>query len=145
MAQRELRSNDVLLFIGETEGVYDTVICLTSNSITRTTSEITTSTKCGPSTAPGAQTNSISFEGNIMVDPDSGSVSAVQLINWWTDQTVIFFKMGVVDVNQQIGDYTYYGSGFISSLSETYALDAAATFSGTISPDGLVSITTATS
>jgi predicted secreted protein len=143
MAQRELRSNDVLLFIGETEGVYDTVICLTSNSITRTTAEITTSTKCGPSTAPGAQTNSISFEGNIMVDPDTDSISAVQLINWWTDQTVIYFKMGVVEPS--IGDFTYFGSGFISALSETYALDAAATFSGTISPDGLVSITTATS
>lgn len=144
MAQRELRSNDVLLFINETGSEpYETIICLTSNSITRTTSEITTSTKCGPSTAPGAQTNSISFEGNIMVDPDAGSASAVALIDWWTNQTVIFFKMGVAVPS--IGDFTYYGSGFISALSETYGLDAAATFSGTISPDGLVSITTATS
>lgn len=143
MAQRELRSNDVLLSIGTTEGVYDAIICLTSNSITRTTSEITTSTKCGPSTAPGAKTNSISFEGNIMVDPDSGSVSAVDLINYWTDDTTIYFKMGVAEPS--IGDFTYFGSGFISALSETYGLDAAATFSGTISPDGLVSITTATS
>lgn len=143
MAQRELRSNDVLLFLGTVEGVYEGVICLTSNSITRTTSEITTSTKCGPSTAPGAQTNSIAFEGNIMVDPDAGSISAAQLIQWWIDQTPLFFKMGVVEPS--IGDFTYFGSGFLSALSETYGLDAAATFSGTLSPDGLVSITTATS
>jgi len=144
MAQRELRSNDVVLWINET-GVepYDLIVCLTSNSIARTTAEITTSTKCGPSTAPGAQTNSITFEGVINVDPDSGNASAVDLINWWTNQTVIFFKMGVTDPS--IGDFTYYGSGFISALTETYGLDAAATFSGTISPDGLVSITTATS
>ena len=143
MAQRELRSNDVLLYIGETEGVYDTVICLTSNSIARTTSEITTSSKCGTSAAPGAKTTSISFEGNIMVDPDSGSVSAVALINWYDQDSIIYFKMGVAEPS--IGDFTYFGSGFISALSETYALDAAATFSGTIAPDGPVSITTATS
>jgi len=143
MAQRELRANDVLVFLGETEGVYTTVICLTNNSITRTTAEITTSSKCGPSTAAGAQTNQITFEGNIMVDPDAENISAVQLINWWTDQTTVFLKMGVVQPS--IGDFTYFGSVFLSALSETYGLDAAATFSATFSPDGLLSITTATS
>lgn len=143
MAQRELRSNDVLLFIGTTEGVYDTVVCLTSNSVARTTAEITTSTKCGPSTSPGAQTNSISFEGVIVVDPDSGNVSAANLIRFWIDQTPIYFKMGVVEPS--IGDFTHFGSGFISAISDSYALDSAATFSGTISPDGLVDFTEATS
>lgn len=141
--RRELKANDVLLFIG-TDGVdYPVVVCLTSNSITRTTSEITTSSKCGPSTAAGAKTNQISFEGNIVVDPDAGETSIVDLINYWTDDTTIFFKMG--EVEPAIGSFTYFGSGFISALSETYAVDAAATFSGTISPDGLVTITTATS
>lgn len=141
--RRELKANDVLLYLGEVEGVYDAIVCLTANSITRTTSEITTSSKCGPSTAAGAKTNSISFEGNIIVDPDAGETSAVDLINWWNDDTTLFFKMGVAE--PAIGDFTYFGSGFISALSESYAVDAAATFSGTISPDGLVSITTATS
>lgn len=143
MAQRELRSNDMLLFIG-TDGItYDTVVCLTSNSVARTTAEITTSTKCGPSTAPGAQTNTISFEGVVQVDPDAGKVSAADLIRFWIDQTPIYFKMGVVEPS--IGDFTHYGTGFISAISDTYALDSASVFSGTISPDGIVDFTTATS
>jgi len=143
MARRELRSNDVLLFIG-TDGVtYPVVVCLTSNSITRTTAEITTSSKCGPSTAPGAKTNSVSFEGNIVVDPDSGETSIVDLIGYYIDDTTIYFKMG--EIEPSIGSFTYFGSGFISALSETYAVYAAATFSDIISLAGLVTIRTVTS
>jgi len=143
MAERKISGNDVLLFIG-TDGItYETVVCLTSQSITRATSEIEANTKCGPDKLPGTQTNAVSFEGQIMLDPDAGTTSTDQLDDYWRNKTNIYWKLGEVDPT--IGSVTYYGTGFISSLDEVYAQDAPSTFSGSIAPSGTISKTTATS
>ena len=143
MAERKISGNDVLLFIG-TDGVtYDTVVCLTSQSVTRATSEIEANTKCGPDKLAGTKTNAISFEGQIMLDPDSGRTSTDQLDDYWRNDTNIYWKMGEVVPTE--GSVTYYGTGFISALDETYAQDAPSTFSGAIAPSGIINKTTATS
>ena len=143
MAQREIKSNSILLFIG-TDGVnYDTVVCLTSNGITRATGSIESNTKCGPNKTPGTQTNDITFEGQGQVDPDTGKLSVDQLDDYWRNITTIYWKMG--PAIPEDGDVTYYGTGFIASLDETFAVDANATFSGSISPYGIINKTTATS
>ena len=143
MAERKISGNDILLFLG-TDGItYDTVVCLTSQAITRATSEIEANTKCGPDKLPGTQTNAITFEGQIMLDPDSGKISTDDLDDFWRNKTNIYWKLG--EVSPTFGSVTYYGTGFIASLDETFAQDAPSTFSGSIAPSGLISKTTATS
>ncbi len=143
MAQREIASNTILLFIG-TDGVtYETVVCLTNNGITRATAEIESNSKCGPNKSAGSQTNSITFEGQGQVDPDSGKTSIDQLDDYWRNTTTIYYKMGPADPIE--GDVTYFGTGYISALDESYAVDSPGTFSGTIAPYGIIGKTTATS
>lgn len=143
MAERKISGNDVLLFIGLDGITYDTVVCLTSQSITRATGQIEANTKCGPDKVPGTQSNDVSFEGQTLIDPDAGKTSTDTLDDYWRNITTIYWKMG--KAVPEIGDITYYGTGFISKLDETYAQDAPSTFSGNISPFGLISKTTATS
>ena len=143
MAERKISGDDVLLFIG-TDGVtYNTVVCLTSQSVTRATSEIEANTKCGPDRLPGTQTNGVSFEGQILLDPDSGKISVDDLDDYWRNKTTIYWKMGKSIPTE--GDITYYGTGFISQLDETYAQDAPSTFTGSIGVYGTINKTTATS
>lgn len=143
MAEHKINGTDVLLFIGLDGITYETVICLTSQSVTRATNQIDAKSKCGPDKLPGTQDNNITFEGQIMADPGTGKTSTDELDDHWRNMTTIYYKMG--KVTPIIGDVTYYGTGFISKLDETFAQDAVATFSGEIAPYGLISKTTATS
>lgn len=133
MAQVEVSGSDILLFIDPLGGTaYDTLVCLTSNSITGSTDTINSSSKCGTSSSPGTQTNDVSFEGNYMKDLDGGNISGADLWDLWKNKTNFSWKMGpVVPVP---GDDTYYGTGFLSTLTLTFP-DGVATYSGTISSD----------
>jgi len=143
MAEHKVSGDDIFLFMGTTINNYDKVVCLTSQSVTRATGEIEANTKCGPDKLPGIQSNGITFEGQIMYDPSSGTVSTDTIDDYWRNKTTIYWKMG--KAIPLIGDVTYYGTGFISKLDETYAQNAPSTFSGAIAPYGIVNKTTATS
>ncbi len=143
MAEHKINGTDVLMFIGLDGVTYETVICLTSQSVTRTTNEIDAKSKCGPDKLPGTQDNQVTFEGQVMADPATGTTSTDELDDHWRNMTTIYWKVGkAVPI---VGDVTYYGTGFVSKLDEVFAQDAVATFSGAISPYGLISKTTATS
>lgn len=143
MARHKIAGNDMLLFIG-TDGItYPLVVCLTSNSVTRLTNEIDAATKCGPDKAIGVKTNGVTFEGQVIADPDSGEISVDDLDDFWRNDTTIYWKMGKVTPLE--GDWTYSGTGFLSQLDETYAQDAPGTFSGAIGVYGIIAKTTATS
>ena len=109
MAEHKISGDDVLLFIG-TDGVtYDTVVCLTSNGITRATNTIDAKTKCGPDSQPGTQTNGVSFEGQVLADPSSGKISTDELDDHWRNKTTIYYKH--VDGGVEVGcavDYAAY-------------------------------------
>ena len=142
--KRELKANDVFIFISYDGGTtYSKVICLTSNGISRSTSVIESSTKCGVTSVPGAITRSISGEGVVFLDPDANETSLVDFIDLFDNGTEFFFKMGVAFPGE--GDYTTMGEGYFSALDETYAVDASATFSFTITPTGALTTTLATS
>jgi len=78
-----------------------------------------------------------------MADPTTGHVSTDEIDDMWRDKTTVYYKVG--KVSPIIGDVTYSGTGFISALEEVFAQDAVATFTGTLSPYGLIGKTTATS
>lgn len=143
MAQHKISGNDVLLYIS-TDGInYETVVCLTSNAITRATTIIDSNSKCGPDSLPGVQSNTLTFEGQIMLDPTAGSTSVDELDDYWRNKQTIYWKMG--PLSPAVGDITYYGTGFIATLDETFAQDTSSTFSGSIGIYGIINKTTATS
>lgn len=144
MAEHKISSNDIVLFIKRTaESTYNTVVCLTGFTITRNTNEIDAKSFCGPDKLPGAKDNGVTFEGQVMEDPDSGKISSDELIDMWGTAETIDWKIG--KLVPQEGDETDSGTGFISKLEKTGAVDAIVTFSGSIGVYGLITHTTATS
>ena len=143
MAEHKINGTDWLLFIGLDGITYNTVVCLTSQTVDRTTNEIDAKSKCGPDKLAGTQDNGVSFEGQVMADPTTGRISTDDLDDYWRNRTTIYWKCGkAVPV---VGDVTYLGTGFVSKLSETGAQDAVLTFSGAIGVYGTIAKTTATS
>lgn len=143
MAQRKLRGNDMLLYISRDGVTYDTVICLTSETYSATTEEIDAATKCGADTQAGPQKFSLSFEGQIMLDPSGSQVSEDELDDYQVNVTTVYWKLA--EVSPSIGSVQYTGTGFISELTRTYGLNAPATFSGKIGIYGTPTKSTATS
>ena len=129
MAEHKISGNDVLLFIGDNGTDYDTIVCLTSNGITRATNSIDAKTKCGPDTLPGTQDIAVQFEGQVMLDTTGASLEA--LYDYWANKDTIYWKMG--PATPVTGDITWSGTGFLSQLDDTYAQDTPGTFSGAIS------------
>jgi hypothetical protein len=140
MAERKLTGGDVLFSIDIAGGTsYDLVICLTSQSYSRTTDEIDAATKCGPDTQPGKQKQSISFDGQIMLSPNANRMSMSDLHDAWEDKTEFTWKYGVA--SPTTGDITYTGTGFLSKLDETADIDNPSTFSATVGILGSVTKT----
>lgn len=143
MAEHKINGTDWLLFMGLDSNTYNTVVCLTSQTVSRTTAEIDAKSKCGPDKLPGTQDNGVSFEGQVMADPSTGRISTDDIDDYWRNKTTVYWKVGkAVPV---LGDITYYGTGFISKLDEVGAQDAVVTFSGAIGVYGTIGKTTATS
>jgi len=143
MAEHKVNGTDVLLFLGLNGVIYNTVVCLTSQSVTRLTNEIDAKSKCGPDKLPGTKDNGVSFEGQILADPSSGTISTDDIDDYWRNTTTVYWKMG--KAIPAIGDVTYSGTAFISKLDETFAMDTPGTFSGALGIYGTMSKTTETS
>lgn len=143
MSQHKVSGDDVLLFIGLDGITYKTVVCLTSQSVTRTTNEIDARSKCGPDKLPGTQDNGVTFEGQLMADPTAGTISVDDLDDYWRNKQTIYWR--VAKAVPIIGDITYSGTGFISKLDETFAQNTVSVFSGAIGVYGLIAKSTATS
>lgn len=134
MANRKVRGKDILLFIDPDGGTtYDTVVCLTSNSMNRTTATVDAASKCGPDSAPGEQSVSVEFQGQQVVENDTGKLSGANLHDLWQSAAQIGWKMG--PASPITGDVIYEGKGFISDLGDTYDMGSA-TFSGTLAVSG---------
>lgn len=143
MAEHKINGTDVLLFLS-TDGVtYKTVVCLTSETVSRTTNAIDAKSKCGPDKLPGTQDNEVTFEGQVMADPSSGTISTDDIDDYWRNKTTVYFRVG--KATPVTGDVTYSGTCFISKLDEVFAMDAVATFSGALGIYGTISKSTATS
>ena len=132
---RKINGKDILLFIdpaGATD--YDTVVCLTSNGLNRSTATEDASSKCGPDVGPGSQTITIPFAGFVVVEPGTGRMSSPSMNDLWKNSTNIGWKIG--PVTPTTGDVTYTGTGWISNLDETFDQNGRATYTGTIQVTG---------
>jgi hypothetical protein len=138
--RREISGNDLLLFIDPAGGTnWDLVVCLTSNSIARTTNEIDAASKCGPNLLPGTQSIKINFDFHDVLDTNNGEVSEGALHPLWAAKTIVSFKFG--KVSPAAGDVTYTGTGFIGGLTLTAAQNSPVVVQGTIAVQGSITQT----
>lgn len=129
----------MLLFIDPTGGTnYDTVVCLTSVSVSDSVQPVDASSACGPDKSPGAVQISIAFEGQHLQDPNTGTISGSNLLLLLRAEQTIGWKLS--PLNPVGGDEIQEGIGFISELSSIYSYDSIGIFSMTISPFGLPTI-----
>ena len=129
----------MLLFIDPTGGNdYDTVVCLTSVGKSDSVSVVDASSACGPDKSPGTLELSYSFEGQHLQDPTSGKISGTSLRQLLRSKTTIGWM--IAPESPVTGDEIEEGTGYLSELSSTYALDSVGTFTGTIQPYGTPTI-----
>ena len=139
-ARREISGNDILLAIDPAGGTnYNLIVCLTSNSLERTTNEIDASSKCGPNLLPGTQTIKVPFEFHDVLDTNNGEVSESALHPLWAAKTIISWKFG--KVTPAAGDVTYTGTGFIGTLNTVAAQNAPVVTSGSLAIQGSITQT----
>ena len=134
MAQHKLSGKQFLLLIDPAGGTtYNTVICLTSQSIKFGVNVIDASSNCGPDTLPGKpQPEAITFEGQHMYDPTSATdISGQDILPLLQASTKVGWSIAPED--PVTGDETLSGTGFFSELTKHYPGDGVVTFSGTLS------------
>jgi hypothetical protein len=139
MAQtrRQISGIDILLQIDPMGGTnFDLIVCLTSNSLERTTTVIDAASKCGPEKLPGVQSIQVPFAFNDVLDVNTGEISESDLHTLWVNKTVFSFKYG--KLAPLAGDVSYTGTGFLSDLKSAAAQNAAASTTGTIEVQGNV-------
>lgn len=135
----------MFLFIDPNGGTdYDTVVCLTSVSREDSVGEIDASSYCGPDSQPGTVTvGPRSCEGYVLADPTSGKISAFDLRTLLHDRTTIGYKIS--PAVPQDGDEIETGTAYIQSLSDSYGITEAGTFSLALRPYGTPSFVIHTS
>ena len=140
MAEHKVQGGTMLLFIDPAGGTdYDTVVCLTSVGKEDTVDEIDAASACGPDSSPGNLSLSYSFEGQHLQDPDTGKISGTSLRQLLRSKTTIGWM--IAPETPVEGDEIESGTGYLSSLSSTYAFDSVGTFSGTLRPFGTPELT----
>ncbi len=138
--RREISGNDILLFIDPAGGTnWDLIVCLTSNSLERTTNEIDAASKCGPNLLPGNQTIKVNFDFHDVLDTANGELSEGSLHPLWAAKTIVSWKFG--KANPAAGDVTYTGTGFLGTLNTTAAQNAPVVTTSSIAVQGTISQT----
>ncbi len=143
MAKRKINGKDVLLFIDSTGAgsTYDTVVCLTSTGINRTTGVESSASRCGVDSGPGDQTTTIPFAGFVVYEAETGEMANSDMNTLWKNSTEIAWKISTAA--PVTGDVVQTGKGWISELNETYDQNGRASFTGTIqSGDITTTVTT---
>jgi hypothetical protein len=121
---------------------FSNIVCLTDHSFTINNTTSTRQTYCGTKSNPGDQTQSISLNGEIMTDADTGDVSAPDIFSLVQNKTTFTWKISPETVGAD--DFVKTGSGYFSAYTENYTAADVAKFSATISVDGNVTQTYAT-
>lgn len=129
----KVNGRDILVAIDLTGGTtYKTVVCLTSNTITNSVTELDGSSKCGNEFTPGVKfDSSIDGEG-FLLDPDSGTPTNVgypELYTAFVNRTIVGIKFG--KATPTTGEAVYSGTAFITNLEQSAPNDELVTFTVT--------------
>jgi len=135
MAEHKVSAGTMLLFIDPLGGTkYDTIVCLKSVGITDSVNPIDASSWCGKKVLPGILNTSINFDGFLLQDPITDTLSGTNLRQTLRDKHLISWK--IAPETPQPGDEIQTGFGFISELSSSYRFDSMGDFSGSIQVKG---------
>lgn len=135
--RREISGNDIVLSIDPSGGTdYTLLVCLTSNSLERTTNEIDASSKCGPNLLPGTQTIKVPFEFHDVLNTTIDEISEQALHPLWAAKTIITWKFG--PISPSVGDVSYTGTGFIGTLNTVAAQNSPVVTSGSLAVQGSI-------
>ena len=139
--RRQISGIDILLAIDPAGGTdYKFVVCLTTNSLERTTAVIDAASKCGPYYLPGVQSIQIPFTFNEVLDTDDMvEMSEEALHPLWANKTIVGWKYGPAD--PQGGDLTFTGIGFIGELKRSDPDNAVSSVSSTLYVQGAITMT----
>lgn len=129
----KVNGRDILVAVDLAGGSsYTTVVCLTSNTITNTLTELDGSAKCGNEFVPGVKfDSSIDGEG-FLVDPDTGTPTNVgfpELYKAFTQRSIVGIKFG--KATPTTGEAVYTGTAFITNIEQVAADDELVTFTVT--------------
>ena len=134
MAQNEVNGRQMLVLIDPAGGTnYKTVICLTSNTLTNSLTELDASSKCGNKWQPGEKFEAtISGEG-YLVDQDTGTPTDQgfnELYDLFENRVTFAVKFG--KVTPTTGEAIYTGDAFFTQLELVANDDELTTFSFTM-------------
>lgn len=129
----KVNGRDILVAIDLTGGTtYRTVVCLTSNTINNSVSELDASAKCGNEFLPGLKfTASVDGEG-FLVDPDTGiptNIGYPELYSALVNRLIVGIKFG--KATPTTGEAVYAGTAFITKLEQVAADDELVKFTVT--------------
>jgi len=133
MANNEVNGRDIIIMIDPAGGTtYKTVVCLTSNTMSSTVTELDASSKCGNKFIPGQKfDDSITGEG-FLIDPDTGiptNQGYPELRALFALRTIVAIKFG--KATPTTGDAVWTGTAFITNLELVAGDDALTTFTVT--------------
>lgn len=131
MAERKIKNNTILLFLGEDAGNLDTIVCLTSVKNDFTIDELDATTNCGERKEPGNLSGTISCDGYHLLDPSTGKKSGHDLFEWMVARQFLFYKIGPAIPDG--GDVIQTGECFITTLGNAYTYNTQSSFAATFS------------
>ena len=133
MANNFVNGRDEIISIDPANGsAYKLVVCLTSNTLTESMTELDATSKCGNQFVQGYK-----FEGTIsgdgfVIDPDTGTPTNQgfpELYTLFTARTMVTIKFG--KAVPTTGEAMYTGSAFITKLDKVAGDDAIVKFNVT--------------
>ena len=131
MANNEINGRDVIVMIDPAGGSsYVNVVCLTSNTITNTLTELDASSKCGNKFIQGQKFDSTITGEGFVIDPDTGTPTDKgynDLYTLFKNRSIVGIKFG--KAAPTTGDAVYTGTAFITQLEQVAADDELVTFS----------------
>lgn len=132
----KIAGGEYWLFIDPEGGTnYSNIVCLTDHNLSLSNATNTTQTYCGSFSTAGDQTQSIAFNGLIVLDPETGEISAPDVFTLAQNRSVFSWRYGR-GVDPTAVDFIKSGSGFFSAYNENFTAADFATFGGTIQVDG---------
>lgn len=132
----KIAGGEYWLFIDpERDGSFDNIVCLTDHNLSLSNATNTTQTYCGSFSTAGDQTTSIAFNGLIVIDPETGEISAPDIFTLAQNRSVFDWKYAR-GVDPTAVDFIKSGAGFFSAYNENFSASDFATFGGTIQVDG---------
>jgi hypothetical protein len=131
----KIAANTLLLWLREVGATdFRNVICLTNHGIQLTRGTNDDSTFCGPDSSPGTLSGTIPIAGKTFLMPDTGSVSAPELMDWMIAGTTLEFRQTVAEPTD--GDWIIEGQLFLSDFATNYDVDQTGAFTATATLKG---------